>query len=189
MALLLLFAVSSQAQSFKEGMIVTIEGDTMVGLVAPNNETTFSFKKDRKAVQEIIPAKDVLAFSFDNEEYQKHTVEVLRGNFPEKIEDFLLVKVTGPVKLLEYKGKGIFGSEHVNYYLQNNTETPYRVNQDKNNFKKTMSWYFAENEELAAKIKQKELGYNDLMEIVNTFNGWFIQRELEEMSKHQGENQ
>lgn len=173
--LMLLFAVGTQAQVFKEGVIVTKEGDTLTGLVANNDEKTMTFKEDKHGTSRIIAKKEISAFRTDTTTYVKHTIEVLRGNFPEKVEDFLLVVIDGPVQLLEYKGKSLFGSEHMNYYLLTAGQVPYRVNTDEGNFRKTMKWYFEEYAELAQRIKNKELGYDNLHEIVNTFNTWFIE--------------
>jgi hypothetical protein len=178
-----------KAQTYKEGMIVTSGGDTLNGLVGIGGTANMSFRKEKNSPVQLIPTKDVVAYRYDTATFVRHTFEVLRGNFPEKVNDFLWVALDGPVKLLEYTGKGLFGSEHTNLYLYTEGQVPYRVNTDPGNFRKTMRWYFEEHQELAARIKSKELGYENLKEIVVEFNRWFLeQAALEKSSDQEQEN-
>ena len=154
------------------GKLVTQEGDTLEGLIAFQGKDKFAFKADKNSGRSFFDRDELMGFEIDDERYQQHIVEVIRGNFPEKVKTFLLVVEEGPVTLLEYKGPGIFGSkEHVNYYVHMG-EQPRRVNRNPGNFKKTMRHYFGDCEELAARIKSKELGYDNLKEIVTQYNEW-----------------
>lgn len=178
LGLLLLTIAPAKAQMFQEGMIITREGDSLIGLVAHHNETTMAYKPEKSAAQKLYPLKEVVGYTIADQAYEQHVVEVLRGNFPERVEAYLKVVVDGPLRLLELNSKGLFGSEHENYYLIAGDEIPIRVNKSEGNFKATMRHYFAEHEELSTKIRKKELGYTDLVEIVNTYNAWVIVQEL-----------
>jgi hypothetical protein len=171
------------AQMFESGMLVTREGDSLLGYVSKATDNTFAYKKDKNAAQTFYKIKEIATFAANNEVYEQHVVEALRNDFPEVLEVFLLVIVDGPVRLLEYKGKGLFGNDHINYYLHYGKEVPYRVNRSKGYFKTTMKNYFSDYEELSTRIKKKELGYDNLIEIVNTYNSWCIVKAAEEAAK------
>lgn len=173
----MLLGTLTQAQIFKPGTLITTEGDTVTGLVAPGGGNTMVYKPDKKGKRDIFKLSELSGYKIDTAEYQLHVVEVIRGNFPEKTKAFLKVVIRGPVTLLEYRGDGIFGKEHVNYYLHHGEEVPYRVNRNGGNFKTTMKIYFRDYEELAQRIRKKELGYENLVEIVNIFNDWYQQEE------------
>jgi hypothetical protein len=175
--------LSSSAQMFEPGMLVTREGDSLLGYVARATEVSFAYKKEKNASQTFYKDNEVAAYAVNNQVYEQHVVEALRSDFPEILEVFLLVVVDGPIRLLEYTGKGLFGNDHINYYLQYGDETPYRVNRSKGYFKTTMKHYFADYPELSDRIKSKELGYDNLVEIVNTYNGWHIVKSAEEAAK------
>lgn len=177
------------AQMFESGMLVTREGDSLLGYVARATENSFAYKKDKNASQTFYKDKEVAAYAINNQVYEQHVVEALRTDFPEILEVFLMVIVDGPVRLLEFQGKGLFGNDHINYYLQRNGETPYRVNRSKGYFKTTMKYYFSDYPELAERFKKKELGYDDLVEAVNTYNGWAIVKAAEEAAKQGTEGQ
>jgi hypothetical protein len=184
-----LFLLPCSAQMFESGMLVTREGDSLLGYVARATETTFAYKKDKNAAQTFYKDKEVAAYAVNNEVFEQHVVEALRNDFPEVLEVFLLVVVDGPVRLLEYKGTGLFGNEHVNYYLQQEgQEVPYRVNSSKGYFKTTMKYYFADCPELVDRIKSKELGYDNLIEIVNTYNAWYIVKAAENAAQQNNES-
>lgn len=163
-----------QGQLYKKGKLMTTDGDTLSGLVAVQSDNTFAFKKDKKAERNLFHIKELVGYEMEDESYEQHVVEVIRGNFPEKVRAYLKRVVDGPLVLLEYRGEGIFGSEHVNYYLYNGQDTPYRVNRNPGNFRRSLKIYFREVDDLAQKIKDKSLGYTDLEQIVEEYNTWFI---------------
>lgn len=176
LVLALLFS-SAQAQVFKKGSLITHEGDTLSGLVAAQSDNTFVYKPNKKGSRSIYHVKDLAGYQLEDDVFQQHNVEVLRGNFPERVKAYLRVVEDGSLMLLEYTGPSIYGGEHVNYYLYNGSDAPYRVNQNKSNFRSTMKLYFREVGDLAQKIKSKEYGYDNLEEIVREYNAWFIERE------------
>lgn len=186
LVLALLFS-SAHAQIFKPGNLVTHEGDTLRGLVAAQTDNTFVYKPDKKGSRSIYHVKDLAGYQLDQDVYQQHNVEVLRGNFPERVKAYLKVVTDGPLMLLEYTGPSIYGGEHVNYYLYNGSDAPYRVNQNKGNFRSTMKLYFRESADLAQKIKSKEYGYDNLEQIVAEYNAWFIEREKNSPSEPEEE--
>jgi hypothetical protein len=176
LVLVLLFS-SAHAQIFKSGALVTHDGDTLRGLVAAQSDNTFVYKPDKKGDRSIYHVDDLAGYQLDDDVFQQHSVEVLRGNFPERVTAYLRVVEDGPLMLLEYTGPSIYGGSHVNYYFYNGSDKPYRINQNPRNFRSTMKLYFRENEELAQKIKSKEYGYDNLKQIAKEYNEWFIERE------------
>ena len=172
----LLASTALNAQMFKPGKLITTDGDTLSGLVAVQGKSTFAFKKDKKGERNLFDLKELASYEVNGEAYVKHVVEVLRGNFPEKTKAYLRVVVTGPISLLEYRGPGIFGKEHVNFYLHHGDHVPMRVNESKGNFKTTMRHYFSDYAELSEKIRTKELGFDNLIEIVVRYNTWYAEQ-------------
>jgi hypothetical protein len=170
----LLLGLGLQAQVFLPGKLITIDGDTLVGLVAEQGGITWSFKESPKGAERIYTRRQVVGFERKDEKYEEHTFEVLRAKFPERVKDFLLVVEEGQVRLLRYDGKGLFGSDHVGYYIhENGMLTPLRVNLDDANFKVQMRQYFSDFPELASRIKAKELKYENIQEIVQIYNSWY----------------
>ena len=174
--LCLLFSMAD-AQLFREGRLVTTDGDTLEGFVAPQTDNTFAYKPSKKGPKSLYHIRDLAGYQLGEDDFEQHTVEVIRKNFPEKVKSYLRVVKDGPLRLLEYRGQSIYGKEHVNYYLHNGYDTPYRVNQNPRNFRSTMKQYFSEYSDLASKIKQKEYGYDNLEQIVEEYNAWYIERE------------
>lgn len=178
--LLLLIGMGSaaSAQVYLPGKLVTADGDTLEGLVAEQGGITFGYRKDKNAPERIYQRKEVVAYVRKDEHFEEHTVEVLRGKFPERVKDYLTVKVEGQVRLLQYEGKAILGGEYIGLYLhEHGMEMPQRVNMDPGNFRKQMSVYFGDYAELAARIKSKELTYANTEEIVKLYNAWYAQQD------------
>jgi hypothetical protein len=172
--ILLLLGMNLQAQVFLPGKLYTTDGDTLVGLVAESGGITWSFKESKNAAEHIYTRRQILGFERRDERYEEHQVEVLRGKFPERVKDFLLVVEEGQVRLLRYDGKGILGGEHTCYFLhEKEMAVPLRVNVDPSNFKVQMRQYFGDYPELADRIKSKELGYENIQEIVQSYNTWY----------------
>jgi hypothetical protein len=172
--IILLAGLDLQAQVFLPGKLMTSEGDTLVGFVAEQGGITWSFKETKNGVVRIFTRRQVVGFQRKDERYEEHTVEVLRGKFPERVKDFLLVVEEGQVRLLRYDGVGIFGSDHTCYFLhEKDMASPLRINVDPANFRVQMRQYFGDYAELAEKIKSKELGYEKIQEIVQLYNSWY----------------
>ena len=173
----MLLGLGLQAQVFLPGKLITADGDTLVGLVAEQGGITWSYKESKNAAEHIYTRRQVVGFERKDEKYEEHVFEVLRAKFPERVKDFLLVVEEGQVRLLRYDGKGLFGSDHVGYYLhEKNMLMPLRVNLDESNFKVQMRQYFSDYPELAAKIKSKELKYDNIQEVVQIYNSWYGQQ-------------
>ena len=173
-AIFLLLGLGLHAQVFLPGKLITADGDTLVGLVAEQGGITWSYRAGKNEPVSIYTRRQVVGFQRQDEHYEEHLIEVLRGKFPERVKDFLLVVEEGQVRLLRYDGTGIFGSEHVGYYLhEKGMSMPLRVNVDDHNFKVQMSQYFSDYPELADRIKGKELQYDKIQEIVQIFNAWY----------------
>jgi hypothetical protein len=182
--IILLAGLDLQAQVFLPGKLMTSEGDTLVGFVAEQGGITWSFKETKNGVVRIFTRRQVVGFQRKDERYEEHTVEVLRGKFPERVKDFLLVVEEGQVRLLRYDGVGIFGSDHTCYFLhEKDMAMPLRVNVDPANFKVQIRQYFSDYPELAAKIKSKELGYEKIQEIVQLYNSWYKLQPHDDESK------
>lgn len=163
-----------EAQVFLPGKLMTSDGDTLVGFVAEQGGITWSFKESKNGVVSIFTRRQVVGFERKDEKYEEHEVEVLRGKFPERVTDFLLVVEEGQVRLLRYDGNDLFGKPHTCYFLhEKDMATPLRVNVDPGNFRVQMRQYFGDYAELAQRIKSKELGYEKVQEIVQTYNTWY----------------
>jgi hypothetical protein len=170
----LLLGLGLEAQVFLPGKLVTTDGDTLVGLVAEQGGITWSFRESKNSPVTIYSRRQVAGFERKDEKYEEYIFEVMRAKFPERIKDFLLVVEEGPVRLLRYDGKGLYGREHVGYYLhEKGMEVPLRVNFDEVNFKVQMRQYFSDYPELAERIKNKELKYEQIQEIVQMYNAWY----------------
>ena len=179
-----------KAQNYEQGVIITHAGDTLKGLVAKYDALTMAFKKERNSAQDLVPMKEILGYTYEGDDYEEYEIEVIRNNFPEKVKAYLRVVLDGPpLRLLEYRGKGLFGSEHVGFYLHHDQEVPYRVNRNPSNFKQSMKLYFHENKELAMKIRKGELTYDNLVEIVTSFNAWYMAQEPEPQEKQEDKAQ
>ena len=180
LAMFLLFTTEANAQLFRKGRLFTQDGDTLEGLIASQGKNTFAYKQTKKGKRKIYNFKELTGFEIAGERYQEHFIEVIRNNFPERTKAFLKVIVEGPLMLLEYKGEGIFGNEHVNFYLYNGEDMPYRVNRNPSNFKGQMKRYFHEVEDVRTKVKSKEYTYENLPEMVEAFNQWYMSQPVEE---------
>ena len=168
------FCLSLQAQVFLPGKLMTTDGDTLVGFVAEQGGITWSFKESKNGAVRIFSRRQVVGFERKDERYEEHEVEVLRGKFPERVTDFLLVVEEGQVRLLRYDGNDLFGKPHTTYFLhEQDMAVPLRVNVDPGNFKVQMRQYFGDYAALAQRIKSKELGYDKVQEIVQTYNAWY----------------
>jgi hypothetical protein len=172
--IILLAGLDLQAQVFLPGKLITSDGDTLVGLVAEQGGITWSYKESKNAAVHIYTRRQIVGFQRKDEVYEEHVIEVLRGKFPERVKDFVLVVEEGQVRLLRYDGVGIFGSDHTCYFLhEKEMASPLRVNVDAANFRVQMRQYFGDYAELAEKIKSKELGYDKIQEIVQIYNAWY----------------
>ena len=180
--LFFLLGLSLNAQVFRSGRLVTNKGDTLTGLVANGAAETIAFKKSKNAAQQVFQRKEIVGYNFDGYNYEEHIFEVLRAKFPERIKEYLKVLMDGgQVRLLQYEGKGLFNSDHVGYYLhEEGMDVPLRVNEDPRNFKTQMSQYFGDYPDLAKKIKNKELTYDQIPVIVAMFNDWYSQLPIPE---------
>ncbi len=174
LAFLSFYGLSLQAQKYHDGNLVLETGDTLIGLVGNGPNETFVFKKDRKTKPIYKKEHEVTGYQFDDDIYRKFYVEVLMGNFPEHRVVYLKALVEGPVTLYEYKGKGLLFGEHTNHFLHHvESEVPFRVPDGSRYFRAEMKNYFRDCEPIAEKIKSKEYGYDDMIEIVVKFNIWY----------------
>jgi hypothetical protein len=173
----LLLGLGLQAQVYLPGKLVTTDGDTLVGFVSEQGGITWGFRETKNGPERLYTRRQVLAFERKDEKYEEYQIEVLRGKFPERVKDFLLVVEEGQVRLLRYDGKGLFNSSHTGYYLhEKGMRFPIRVNVDEVNFKVQMRQYFSDFEDLANKIKSKELKYENIQQIVQMYNSWYAQQ-------------
>lgn len=172
----LLLAGSTVAQNYQAGYLLTLEGDTIQGMVAEAANGNFAFKEDRNSSRRFYHEDELFGFNVGESGYEKHVVEVLMGNFPEKRKVFLKLLVNGPLKLMEYEGEGLlFGNVYKNHFLYHpESEVPWRIPAKEKQFKSQMSRYFSDVPDLAARIKSKELGYDNLEEIVQIYNAWSL---------------
>lgn len=171
---LTVWGLSLHAQRYYDGNLVLETGDTLTGLVGFGPNETFVFREDMKTKAKYKKEFEVTGYQFDDDIYRKFYVEVQMGNFPEHRVVFLKAMVEGPVTLYEYHGKGLLFGEHTNHFLHHiDSEVPFRVPEGKRYFKAEMKNYFRDCEEVAEKIKSKEYGYDDLVEIVVKFNLWY----------------
>lgn len=170
------------AQQFVPGDLITLDGDTMSGLVAKATGGNYAYKANTHAEKNYFKEEALSGYSMGNERYERHLVDVLMGRFPERRNVFCKVLVYGPVKLLEYTGGGIVGGgTFTNHFLEHvDAEMPFRVPPGDKAFRSQMSMYFEECEELAAKIKSRELGYDQLSDLVLEYNNWAIRTALQE---------
>lgn len=170
----MVFGLAVQAQVFLPGKLMTTDGDTFVGLVAEQGGITWSFKEQKNSPVRIFTRRQIAGFQRRDERYEEHEVEVLRGKFPERVTDFLLVVEEGQVRLLRYDGNDLFGKPHTCYFLhEKEMAVPLRINVDPRNFSVQMRQYFGDYPELAQRIKSKELGYDKVQEIVQLYNTWY----------------
>lgn len=183
----LLMALSLSGQNYQPGFLVTLEGDTVRGLVAPGASGNYAFKEDRNSSRRFYHEDELSAIDMGEGTFEKHLVEVVMGKFPEKRVVFLQVVVDGPLRLLEYQGEGLlFGNPYTNHFLYHDeSEHPWRVPTGERMFRTQMSRYCADATELASSIKSGELGYDNLPEIVRNYNGWLLSQPLEETGEEE----
>ena len=175
-----------QAQTFAPGELVTLEGDTMSGLIAKASGGNWAYKANGKAGRNYFKEEDLGGYVLDGDRYERHIVDVLMGRFPERRNVFCKVMVEGTVRLLEYSGKGMLGGTHGNMFLHHaDAEMPYRISDNPRLFKTEMAIYFAEHEELAAQIKKKELTYENIVGIVVMYNMWAEEKALQELAEEE----
>ena len=182
---MLWFGSMVHGQKYFDGNLVLETGDTLVGLVGNGPNETFAFRKDMKTKPIYRKLEEVVGYQFDDEVYRKYFVEVQMGNFPEHRVVFLKVMVEGIITLYEYNGKGLLRGDFTNHFLHHpGQDVPFRVPTNKRYFKQELKNYFRDNEEIAEKIKSKEYGYDQLVEIVVKFNQWYettmVEEEVEE---------
>ncbi len=174
LTLLTFYGLTPHAQQYFEGNLVLEGGDTLNGLVGFGPEGTFVFQKDKKTKPVYKKESEVSGYQIGYDIYRKFYVEVLMGNFPEHRIVFLEAIVEGPVTLYEYKGKGLLFGEHTNHFLHHaEIEIPFRVPKRSGYFRAELKNYFKDCELIAGKIKSKEYGYDDLIDIVVKFNIWY----------------
>lgn len=178
---LVLWGTSMFSQRYYEGNLVLETGDTLTGFVGHGPNETFVFRKDMKTKPSYKKEFEVIGYQFNDDIYRKFRVEVLMGNFPEHRIVFLKAMVEGPVTLYSYTGTGLLGGEHTNHFLHHiDAEAPFRVPDGKRYFKQEMKNYFRDCEEVADKIKSKEYGYDNLIEMVVKFNLWYESAPVDE---------
>ena len=96
-----LFSISLSAQIWREGQIYLKKGDTLSGWVAQAKDY-FWYKPSKTGVREVVKSKQVVGFKQDSTTYVLERVTALKGDFPERVYDFLKVVEDGPVQLMEY---------------------------------------------------------------------------------------
>jgi hypothetical protein len=183
--IILLAGLDLQAQVFLPGKLMTSEGDTLVGFVAEQGGITWSFKETKNGVVRIFTRRQVVGFQRKDERYEEHTVEVLRGKFPERVKDFLLVVEEGQVRTSQLRRRRHFWQRPYLLFFarKGHGDAPLRINVDPANFKVQIRQYFSDYPELAAKIKSKELGYEKIQEIVQLYNSWYKLQPHDDESK------
>lgn len=168
-----LFSLSLSAQIWREGQIYLKKGDTLDGWVAQAKDY-FWYKPTKTGVREVIKAKQVVGFKQDSSMFVLERVTALKGDFPEKVYDFLEVVEDGPVQLMEYTGKDVYGKSYTQYFVRHEDNPPLRVPIKSGQFKREMSRYFAECGPIKDQISGQKLGYSDIRKIVTMFNQWWI---------------
>lgn len=176
----LLAGLSIWSQKYTQGNLVLESGDTLSGYVAFGPNGTFAFRPDFKSSATYKDGNEVLGYEMDGFAHRKFRVEVQMGNFPEHRVVYLKTLVEGPVTLYSYNGSGMLGGDFTNHFLHHaDSETPFRVPTNPRYFKAELRHYFADCESIAKQIKDKSLGYDQLIPIVVQFNQWFGNQEEE----------
>jgi len=178
---LLLLPLLGLAQSdFQWGRLITVEGDTLDGYLARATGDQFVYKKEKNGTRSFIKEDDLASYRLGDDTYEKHLVDVQMGKFPERREVYLKVLVDGPVRLMEYTGTGMLGASHTNHFLfHDDASMPWLVPSQPRAFRNQVGMYFGDCEDVHGKIRQQEMGYDELNAIVILYNTWAISDALE----------
>ena len=170
------FTSWSQETGYVKGYVVTIEGDTLTGLVKNKNTTPYrvlidiKFKRDEKSKVETFSPDRLKGFRIGTKQYVSKEVHVHFG--VERL--FVEVIVDGHLSYyaLEYTG---FGAGNISEYviLEKTNEKDQLVYDEHSvaiNFKKKMAEYLKDAPELVAKINNGTYTRKHVEAIVKEYN-------------------
>jgi len=176
--------VIGQNKNYYSGYIIDANGQKIEGLIKDKNEVTncdkIKFKNsDGKKVK--FKNKNVKSYYVNDKEYVMMPHKRPRGFFNGK-HGFMRVIERGKVDLYSYsyyvqrgghtnaQGVTVGGSlyEKIDYYLKREGEEVFLVR--KLRFKNNISKYLSQNENLVKRIKERELRYSDIRQIVQFYN-------------------
>jgi len=163
---------------YSKGQIVNLNGDTISGLIKHEFPLRFFTFKDKIMFidtlnnKRLLYPKDILLFSIDESYTYLSIVEKKKDNFAQLLYDgeIKLLRRGCPLHLWQafLSQKPILLTEN---YLLYNTSTKEIKGVNHYSFE-DMSVYFSDNTELAARIKSTELGFEDILTIVELYNIW-----------------
>ncbi|MCD4735783.1 MAG: hypothetical protein K8R53_07040, partial [Bacteroidales bacterium] len=161
-----------------EGYIILEKGDTIHGeLVVQSDVSSCNYVALKNQDGEILDfkKKEVKAYKRGSEEFVKKEYQI-----PGRLgitKGYLKVLEKGEVILYELKYSNNAMGPNGTFYHNVSTGTAYFLEKEntffrvkKSGFKRNMALYFADNAELSRKIKEKELKYRNIQQIVQIYN-------------------
>jgi hypothetical protein len=183
-----LIAAAQDFKEFKKGFYYSTDSVKHEGFISyeysiNGYKPNFKFKSKEKDKAQKIKPEMCIKFTYNTTEF------IVLKNFKSKLawtytvaQDFVEVIDTGKVNLYKHgltartgnPTMGDFYSELVNYELVfSGKKEVIFVMKKANDFAAEMSSYFQDYELLSNKIKNKELGYDDIKKIVRSYNEYW----------------
>ena len=170
------FTSWSQETGYVKGYVVTIEGDTLAGLVKNKNATPYrvlidiKFKRDEKSKVETFSPDRLKGFRIGTKQYVSKEVHLNSG--VEKL--FVEVIIDGHLSYYELEYTG-FGAGNISEYVilekaNEKTQLAYDEHSVAINFKKKMAEYLRDAPELVAKINNGTYTRKHVEAIVKEYN-------------------
>jgi hypothetical protein len=172
----LAFVPIAHSQKWQEGYVVTTEDDTLHGYVkkwwpytTPRSSALVEFRLERRGPSEFYEPGDLHAYQRGGDLY-------LSG-LSREFYAFLKVEEIGRLRLLRYSGinhlyspRQRFSPVFNRYYLSRQTQPRHLKKVSKETFRLEMSRFFRDTPELSTQIRDRQLRYRDINEIVEEYN-------------------
>ena len=160
------------------GWVLPKDGDTISGMITYDGFYVYHRKTKYEPATKYF-LKNIKAYRIGDIIWQYECFDIIQPFFPEHTCGFARLIATGQVMLFSYEGKDMYSEEtYTNYYLKKgNNPLLYLVPKNANRFKKEMSGFFFDYEDLKNKINAKEFNYEQMVPMVATYNEWFSSKE------------
>ncbi|MGQ3012907.1 MAG: hypothetical protein ACT6QS_04340 [Flavobacteriales bacterium] len=162
-------AAQATKDDFVKGKIYLVSGDTLDVLIKPDREERVSkqisvWDEQNLAPRRYLP-KDLNGFVLENEEY------TAKKDFEGK-KVFMKIVEKGPVTLYGHTYREDKGKKEIvtDYYLEKKGSGFKQVPEAKGKFRTDMSYYFADDFEIAQKIDDKVYQFGDIETVVSDYN-------------------
>ena len=169
---LFVFNIFSQ-EGYRSGYVITYNGDTIKGKI-----------KDRKFVNNPVGWQKIDFINSSNGEKDKYTADDIKEYYKmgtaryrslalgvEEKKRFAEMLESSAIILFSYS-LGLSQNSPFQYFLQKEKDVNSLMEWREADYKKTAAFFFKDDKELVKSIENEKLKYEDIQNIVKTYNDW-----------------